>query len=223
MTGILGVSHLVITATDLDAKADDLQHLGYRVSVSRDDMPNRHQKAPFISGPLPNTTTMRLLVSDRRLPTVEIMRENFPDAACDAGDLGAPPFDLEQSDNVPLSVVVGCKTPDEAVNLWKNLSFGDVERDARGSVVTFRDSAISPGLVLRYVQDRSISQPTWLNQQGMVCVAFLCRDASEVREHLADRGYDVGECFELMPASTPLRLFLMRNRSGEIYEFLSVA
>ena len=100
---------------------------------------------------------MRLLVSDRRLPTVEIMRENFPDAACDAGDL-APPFDLEQSDNVPLSVVVGCKSTGEAVNLWKNLSFGDVERDARGSVVTFRDSAISPGLVLRYVE--SIDQST---------------------------------------------------------------
>ena len=52
VTGILGVSHLVITATDLDAEAVDL-HLGYRVSVSRDDMPNRHQKAPFIQARCP--------------------------------------------------------------------------------------------------------------------------------------------------------------------------
>ena len=222
MTGILGVSHLVITASDPDAEAAGLQHAGYRLSVSRDDMPNRPEKAPYISGPLPDTTTMRLLTSDRKLPTVEVIRENTLGTAAGGSELGAPPFEFTLGDGASASVVVGCEKPDEAISLWEDLNFGNVEKDACGRLVTFHDSAISPGLRLRYVENKSSPRTTWLNQLGMVCIAFLCRDASETRDQLATRRYDVGDCFELTPGSTPLRLFLMRNRSGEIYEFLSV-
>jgi hypothetical protein len=71
--------------------------------------------------------------------------------------------------------------------------------------------------------DREKAEAGHLDGVGVVCLSLFCRDADHLRATLSDRGYEAGDCFTSIPFGTPLRIFFMRNVTGEIYELLSNA
>lgn len=222
MSAVLGLSHLVIATPDPDAKVAALAERGYRLHGHRDSVPNREAKKPFLCGPMAASTKMRLIVNEQRFPAIEIMCENVEskDGPCFAP--GKPAFDLVMGEDPPTQVSVNCVDPERALQLWQDTGFGSIGQDEQGPFVDIRDNAVGPGLRLCFKASGQAQENTWLNHDGLVCVAFHCRDADTMRSDLADKGYEVGVCFDLTPIETPLRLFLMRNCSGEIYEFLSL-
>lgn len=219
---ILGVSHLVLSSARPDEEVRTLANYGFELSHSRDDVPNKAAKAPFLFGNMPETTIMRLAKSNRQLPLVEIVRENT--GASDDGGFapGTTGFELDLDHANTASVTIRCKDTEQASELWRCVGANGISDDPNGHTVDFTNNAICAGLKLRYVAEETEITPTFLNHEGLVCVAFLCRDADALRARLNANGYEVGECFDLVPFATRLRLFLMRNRSGEIYEFLSL-
>jgi hypothetical protein len=94
MMATLAISHLVISAPAPDETVAQLSRYGYRLHHGRDDVPNRRAKAPFLQRPMPETTTMRLVLNDRRRPAIEVIRENRLMAANVAPADGEPAFDM---------------------------------------------------------------------------------------------------------------------------------
>lgn len=219
---ILGVSHLVLSSPDPDAELTALAAHGYTLTHARNDVPNRAEKKPYLFGAMPETTTMRLAKSSYGYPMIEVVRENGGNSEIPEFVPGSPAFELNLSIESGASITVKCRDPEQASALWKIVSDVEVNEEADSHVVSFDANAFCAGLELRYVAADSRPAPTYLNHQGLVCTAFLCRDADKMQAHLAANGYPVGNCFDLTPAETPLRLFLMRNHPGEIYEFLSL-
>lgn len=220
---LLGVSHLVLSSAQPDEEVRALANHGFELLHARDDVPNKAAKAPFLCGELPETTTMRMVKSIRQLPLIEIVRENTGTSDEAGFASGSAGFELDLGHPDTASVTIRCKDTERASDIWRCIGIEGISADANGHVVDFTGNAICSGLTLRYVADESEDTPTFLNHPGLVCVAFLCRDADALRARLDANGYAVGQCFDLTPVETKLRLFLMRNRSGEIYEFLSLA
>ena len=220
---ILGVSHLVMSSAHPDEEVTALAQYGYELSHARDDVPNRTAKAPFLFGDLPETTIMRLARSSRSFPLIEVVRENS--RTLGKGEHFAPGksgFELDLDQVETPVVTIECEDPEKAAGLWKAVGAGEISVDPNGHAVTFAGNAVCAGLRIKYVEGAIVNTPTFLNHEGLVCVAFLCRNADALRAHLDAKRFEVGKCFDLVPVETPLRLFFMRNRSGEIYEFLSL-
>ena len=117
----------------------------------------------------------------------------------------------------------GVAPEEETLPLWRLLGV-EPERAAGGLTrLSVRGIRSSQRLHVYLRADRSAPGVAHLNDGGVVCLSFFCRDADRLRDALASAGYDAGECFDIQPFEAPLRIFFMRNASGEIYEFLSVS
>lgn len=250
---ILGVSHIVVGTRDPAAVEEFFIDGGYRTAGGNSAAPAMPPRAPFVSGPMASTTEVRLLVSDHGLPAIELVRENRPaDGAAEGtpafegllGLDGDPSPDVisgipteEGNSLVPgfrgatgtrgevhsMSVVVRCPDLDQAFDLWRGIG-PRPETLGNGIVkVAFPRTLAGAGLDLYYVEGRNTTDRTWLNQEGLVCVALVCKDPDGLRGTLDARGLETSECFGLCPFGTSLRLFFVRNRTGELYEFLSPA
>lgn len=245
---ILGVSHLVLSVGEASDWGPILESLGYREQAANDHCPNPPAKAPFLSGALQATCAMRLMVAADGSPAIEVLlgskthpaQSRFDAVLSDpsrasAGDIRRAL--LEQREVVlpglcrPLgtpgaqgvgALVVHVDDLEAALPLWRTLGYADQELDSRARKIEIRGLRPSNRLDVYFVSDRDESGRGDLDAVGVVCLSLFCKDADRLRAALAERGYEVGDCFSLTPFSTPLRVFFMRNTTGEIYEFLSI-
>lgn len=218
---ILGISHLVVSSQNIDATVAGLSRQGYTINGARDDMPNMEPKQAFISNDMPRTTTVRLLVSNGKSPAVEVVRENGPDNQELA--VGTPPFSAADKPATDPHIVT-VRTPDPLLSLsmWRTIGIQPTEAADGTNNIFFQGGFTTPAFQLSFIHDpEMVAGPRWLNQDGMVCVSFLCRDVDALNTLLEDKGYEVSPCFDLTPFDRSFRLFFVRNKSGEIYEFLT--
>ena len=218
---ILGVSHLVISTADLDRTVEQMRAFGYALHGTRDDVPNMPEKAAFLKGKMPATTSMRLMVSERSLPAIELIRENTKNTCICAK--GAPGFEpsFEDAGDI-LTITVPTRRLDDAIMLWNKLNVKPDWGADGEATIHFKPNLAGPGLKLRYlVMHDTEDNPTWLDQEGMVCVSFFARNTETIQAHLVEDGYEVSTCFDLVPLDRSYRLCFVRNKTGEIYEFLT--
>jgi hypothetical protein len=246
---ILGVSHVVFSVPSVVEAESGLALNGYAEHGSNASCPNHPAKALFIAGPMAETAEMKLVVAANGSPAIEMTcepagaeRSPFFEAIltreplCGAEvaraalrDDAVPglrgfrrPRSLSKAGGVG-ALILHCRSTQESLTLWHAL--GMLEEPVAGDMlrIAIRGLRTNNRLLIYLVGDRSEAAVGHLNDGGIVCLSFFCRDADRLREGLARAGYDVGECFTLSPFDVPLRIFFMRNLSGEIYEFLSVS
>ena len=239
---ILGVSHLVLSVDEMAEATGRFEEIGYREHGSNEVCPNPPEKAPFIDGPIAASVALKLLVVDKGLPAIELIREprrssrpaafepllstkplaHSGDEAA-GGHRGAIARSLSGAgDPATAALILHCPSWDETLPLWRALGFDEETIDEQTVHVVVPSLRRGNELNVYLVRDREESTACHLNDGGFVCLSLFCKDADRLRSELADAGHDVGECFDLDPFGSSLRIFFMRNRSGEIYEFLSV-
>lgn len=248
-TEILGASHIVFSVSDVAEEGRRLVSQGYDEHGANAAVPNPAAKAPFISGPIAGAAAMRLMVSAAGAPALELTCEPHAGGAprffeavlaeelrCGPEEVlaalssepieGLPGFRRSASAKQPVGVgalVLHARSEDEALPLWQLLG---VEPERVGddlSLLAVRGIRSSQRLHVYLRADRREPGVGHLNDGGVVCLSFFCKNADQLREAIASEGLEVGECFDIQPFEAPLRIFFMRNASGEIYEFLSIA
>ncbi len=204
---ILGVSHLVLSTRDIEEDGRRLAAHGYGVAKRARGIANPAAKAPFCGRPLAPTFDMDLLTAPN-LPPVELLHDHGPTSG------GLPAYTLALE--APPDLTCACASPDEAAALWAAMGLPATD----GKVII---PASAVGASLRVCFETAPARPTTLDQPGWVCLSLLCTNADRLREHLVGAGFAPGKCFTVAPFGQPLRVFFLRNRSGELYEFLSLA
>jgi hypothetical protein len=245
---ILGTSHIVYAVRDVAKAGRRLAGNGYAEHGSNAASPNPPAKAPFIAGPLADTAEMNLVVSAAGAPALEMTCEPASPGApiffeavlseeplCDPAIVraaleedppeGLPgfrrPASVARATGVGALVLHAC-SEEATLGLWRTLG---VEPEKADGMLRLRVRGIrsSQRLHVYLRADRREAGIAHLNDGGVVCLSFFCKDADSLREALMRAGYEVGDCFDITPFDAPLRVFFMRNVSGEIYEFLSVS
>jgi hypothetical protein len=222
---------------------------GYEEYGANAASPNPPAKAPFISGPMADTAEMKLVVSSGGAPALEMTCEpaatgapGFFEAVLAKEPLCGPEavrtaleddppeglhgFRRARSESEATGVgalVLHCRSEGETLRLWRVLGVEPERVDDGMLQLRMRGIRSSQRLYVYLRADLREEGAGYLNAGGVVCLSFFCKNADHLREGLIREGYDVGECFDLAPFEAPLRIFFMRNASGEIYEFLSVA
>ena len=246
---LLGVSHLVLSVSEPSTSEPVLEALGYGEHEANESCQNPREKAPFLSGPLHDTCAMRLMVPANGSPAIEVLRGSKASAAQSHFEVvlserpGAEPEEIRNVLSEDREVVVpGLSRPrgvegklgtgallihvdafEAALSLWRTLGCAEQPFDSSMRKIAIRGLRASNRLDLYFVDDREKAEAGQLDGIGVVCLSLFCRDADRLRATLFDRGYEVGDCFTLTPFGTSLRIFFMRNTTGEIYEFLSIA
>lgn len=241
---LVGVSHLVISLRDPAASQPVLAALGYTEHGANDRCPNPPEKAPFLAEPLSRTCSMRLMVPANGSPAIEVLasaegaalQTHFEVVLSEQPGAEADDIRAEREVVVPGltrargregklgtgALLIHVDDLDAGLRLWRALGYADEPVADRTRKVAIRGLRASNRLDLYFVADRGKSEMGRLDAVGIVCLSLFCRDADRLRDALRERGYAVGECFTLAPFGTALRIFFMRNETGEIYEFLSV-
>jgi hypothetical protein len=246
---LLGVSHLVLSVSEPSASGPALEALGYGEHEANENCHNPREKAPFLLGPLHDTCSMRLMVPANGSPAIEVLGSSMASAAQPHFEVvlsERPRAEPEEIRNVLSDdreiVVPGLSRPrgaegklgtgallvhvnelEAALPLWKTLGCAEEPSDSGMRKIVIRGLRASNRLGLYFIDDREKAEVGHLDGVGLVCLSLFCRDADRLRATLHDCGYEVGDCFTLTPFRTSLRIFFMRNMTGEIYEFLSIA
>ena len=246
---LLGVSHLVLSVREPLAPGPILEALGYGEDAANESCPNPAAKTPFLSGPLHDTCAMRLMVPANGSPAIEVLRSSKASATQPhfEGVLSEQPGasveevrDALAADHEAVLPGLVCPAGAEgkrgigallihvdslegALPLWRALGYPEQDFDSRAQKVAVRGLRASNRLDLYFVDDRKRAERGHLDATGIVCLSLFCKNADQLQAALSDRGYEVGKCFTLAPFGTALRIFFMRNTTGEIYEFLSIA
>jgi len=246
---LLGVSHLVLSVHEPSASWPILEALGYGEHDANESCPNPPAKVPFLSGPLLDTCAMRLMVPANGSPAIEVLQgakssptqphfegvlseqpsaspEEVRNALADNHEAVLPglgcPSSAEGKRGVG-ALLIHVDALEAALPLWRTLGYPEQDFDSRAQKVAIRGLRASNRLDLYFVDDRKKAARGHLDAIGIVCLSLFCKNADRLQAALSDRGYEVGDCFTLTPFGTALRVFFMRNTTGEIYEFLSIA
>jgi len=246
---ILGISHLVFSVRDVAEAEHWLGANGYVEHGSNASCPNHPAKSPFIAGPMAEFAKMKLMVAPNGSPAIEMTCEpaaeqptTFYEAVLSENPLcGGDTVRTSLRDDAPAgldgfrctgsssrvggvgALVLHCRSTLETLPLWHALGVSEEILDGGLVRIRVRGFRSNNQLHIYLISDRTDMAVANLNDGGIVCLSFFCRDADRLRAALAEAGYDVGDCFTLSPFGSPLRIFFMRNTSGEVYEFLSVA
>lgn len=241
---LLSISHLLVAAGPFDAAEAFLAQAGYRRQIHQPGYPNPPAKAPFVAGPLAPDFEMSFLRATgsraKSLPAIELLREIHTAPSAE----GESPFTVELPVDEPAAEIssggirlcpggglsgavvrVSCRGLDAALAFWRWLGGDCREVHPDEAVVVVRSRLFGASITLHLVAAPDHRGRASLNQRGLVALAFTCADVGALRaamiEAWAAAGAEIGECFDITPLGKPLRLFLVRAPSGEIYEFLS--
>lgn len=249
---ILGVSHVVVGVADLDAAQRFLNSIGYFLHGSVDAEANDVAKSPFVSGPLAPTFAMRLMVGPSGYAPLELLHEHRADPGSRkvdarfeavlgswAGECAPDAFDHLDSTPAPFSglrqrfdgggpagvggLVMRCRDLGACLPLWETLGIPHVAITPRIARINIRGALPSNRLTLYAIADGVERAAGYLDRDGVVCLSLWCSDADRLHAELRARGYVPGDCFTAAPMGRDLRVFFMRNASGEVYEFISLA
>lgn len=239
---VLGVSHAIFGAECPETVVDFFAARGYRIAGRNPQLVNAPQRARHIAGPMSATADVTLLHPPGTVPAIEIMREPAPPEGTEAvsgfawtadtlpgvrasaagPDNGFAASDVPAGELRSFAVTVRCADRALALAFWQALGIPPVSLSDGGLRVDLRRSLIGSSLSLHYVVESGVTGRTWLNQRGLVCIGLFCRNLAALRERLAAAGFDAGEPFEVAPFGQTLRVFIVRSRSGELFEFVSV-
>ncbi|MBI4345286.1 MAG: hypothetical protein HY553_00415 [Elusimicrobia bacterium] len=247
---IVGLSHLVLAVDDVRAAGGLLAGLGYRETGRVDAAPCPPERAAAVSGPQGATFDMALLERPEQAPPIELLRDAAGPSAGPARHFEGVLSTGERPGPAALRSVLSNSASALAPGLRRLDSSGDAKiysvavrsGDPEGTLELWRllgvePAAVEPGLwrvdvrgfrpnnrVSLYVLRGDASAPEGaLNQRGMVCVSFFCRDADRLRERLAAAGRFTSAGFTTAPFGRALRIFFARSPGGELYEFVSAA
>lgn len=193
---------------------------------------------------------MKLLVAGPGVSPIELIREHtnlgvrdsdrfvrfeiawLPKADLEAADF-RPPSSATDGDvpgiRVPIpaqpagtsqAILVYCRRLEECLPLWHALGF-DVRRQFGAATVHVRGPRSGQSTSVFLIETGLDYPQSALDQTGIVCLSFLCKDVRRLRQRLVARDVTAGECFTLAPLGRSLTIFFVRNATGEIYEFLS--
>lgn len=244
---IVGISHVVIGVPVVERVEHDLVAYGYARHGSIDGGENPSAKAPFVAGPLARGFSMRLLVSALASPPVELLKED--DGESVPFDVAPSEAVLAEAPRPPLSQVLRALDSPHAViapglrtltpkarpqgvaavivrsgdvaatlALWRVLGLEPVAVGSEFFTAAVGGATASSRMDL-YVR-RGVPGRGYLNQVGLVCLSFWCRNLDRLQTRLGHMGCDLSEPFSIDPFGRPLRGVFARAAGGEIYEFL---
>jgi hypothetical protein len=243
---ILGISHVVAGVKDLDAAELFLAGKGFRPYGERAFGVNPFEKAPYVKGALDTRAgefAMRLMVSKSGTPPVELLseslaasglvpQENAFEAVLNSFELkdlkpsGMAGFWEPVSAGLtgPVSaLIVRCRELENTLFFWRLLGFDCQPLDGKSAVIKVRAFTSRHVTPVYFMEEPGRGGVSWLNNEGVVCLSFLCKDAVGLREYFIKRGFEPGGYFYLSPFGRRICIFFIRNRGGELYEFLSAA
>ena len=248
----VSISHIVLGTGDPDAATAFLERIGYEVNSRATSIPNPSEKEHFVRNRMSKTVDMRLMRAPNGRPPIEILTEDIdylsetnaiPSFELLIDDSTWPPiadnkinsantsfhrFGIRQIDarlkrSKNLALAVYCPSLDETIDFWRCLGFAAELNDQGDVRVTFQRTLVGAGLELILLRSSKAPTITDLDQEGIVCLSLLCKDADAMQNHLVDKGYEPSHCFDLTPMGRSLKIFFVRGPGNAIYEFLSLA
>jgi hypothetical protein len=220
----------------------------YKIHHARRRDGNPIEKAPFLVGEIAALVEMQLMTSTIGWPAIEMLNENDPAQRFDVGPGFIPflaqegpggeapsmprSFEAEPASAKPFrycstgqvgtfALVAPCHDLGQALDIWRFLGLEVRNLDRWHASVRIPHFLMGPSLTLFYVKALAEKPVRSLNARGVVCLSLLCSDADALRESLIARGFELGDSFELSPFGQALQICFMRNRTGEILEFIS--
>ena len=220
---------MVFSVRDVATSEAALVANGYEEHGSNPRCTNHPAKAPFVSGPLAASAEMKLMVASNGFPALEMICEPAGGEApaffeailsgeplCDADTVRAslredpPPGlhgfhrsrTLRRAGGVG-ALVLHCRSTAESLSLWHVLGVREEALDDGLARVTVRGFRVNNRLNVYLLADRTEAGVGHLNDGGIVCLSFFCKDADRLRARLAAEGFEAGECFTLSPFDAP--------------------
>ncbi len=243
---VVGISHVVIGVGGVEETERALHAYGYVTRGAIEGGENPAAKAPFVTGQLLPAFSMRLLVSALASPPLELLTEDggrpaarpaASDAILAATLQPSVARVLEALQSPEAVIAPGLRTVTPAIRPQGVAAVAVRSADVDASLALWRvlgldPAAAGPGIFTAAVAgptassrvalylDRGAPGPGYLNQAGMVCLSFWCRNVDRLRRMLEPIGCELGEPFSIAPFGRPLRGIFARAAGGEVYEFL---
>lgn len=248
---ILGISHIVLGVKDFQEGEEFVSKYGYLQYGEKTTLLNPTAKSPFLRGTAEQSCSLKLMTGLSKTPPIELLCESvyhqidnqvFEAILGNEKDKGPQEmlevFKQKEPANQYgfreiksgsaeksgiMAALVHCNSLSNDLVLWELLGLKPFLIDKNTAYVKIKSLMSDFHTILYFVADSLKKTKMYLNQGGIVCLSFLCKDSDSLREALKDNGYFTGDCFTFTPFKQPLRIFFARNTSGEIYEFISTA
>lgn len=232
---ILGVSHLALTVRNPVAAEDYLCRLGYRVGNRSLNAENPPEKARFLALDFKPKVDIALFVAEPGVPAIEMLSEQGDMATGPAGFSaafllgsggGRPTLwrpgisSIGEGDLATVKLTVGCLALEDGLTLWRELGFVPTATGPESARVAISRTIVGGSASLEFVKAAKAG-PSFLDQEGLICLSLLCTDAKRLCWSMEALGYETSPPFVLSPFGRSLDVFFLRNASGEMYEFLS--
>ena len=224
---IYGVSHIVHSTDSLYESESYFNKIGYSLKFKTIGSVNALQKSSFIFGSMSEKADI-LLMSKKGYPDVEIKSEvNNRNIISKSAfetfyEENYTPDMHFPKDDKPTKIYIRCNNTMNATNIWSKLGF-NIDKILSNNYlkVDIKNSISNNKVSLLYINSKEKELKTWLNQNNTVCISFICDDVEKVRSYLLKNNYSVGDVFIMTPFNRKIKVFFVRNYTGEIYEFIS--
>ena len=119
--------------------------------------------------------------------------------------------------------IIYCTLMKSSLSIWHYLGFKPTFISP--NIARINVPGLFPKLALSFflVEGGRGSYPIEPDMEGVICPTFLCKDVEKIASFLKIKGFHVGKQFEINPFGSSVKVFFLRTKSGELYEFLSIS
>ena len=133
-------------------------------------------------------------------------------------------FELDPKPGVKgiIGLLIRCCDMKKSIEFWEKLGFNPLWQGNDFAYIKLKSLLSRRFIYIFFLATAKSSVEMFLNQEGIVCLSFFCKNADRLNRLFRDQGIVVGDCYDFRPFNQLLRIFFMKGPSGELYEFLSV-
>lgn len=247
----MGISHIVMGVNSIDDGEARLMHQGFTKSHRRNAVENPVQKMPFAAPPLSThhdiglynpgtvgptielvhptggasqltpTSAVSLFLSDTQIADKPALERAFT-AFVTFPELPGIYFDPTDASRKPQAAVIHVHDLASAHSFWDIIGVPASVIDGKTMALDIRGILPKGSLKVFVIEDRAAPPSSHLDGSGIACLALLCKDAHALRETYDTAGFEVSEMLTFAPFNHGLDIFFVRNKTHEMYEFVSI-
>jgi hypothetical protein len=169
----------------------------------------------------PKTSNFEILAASHEAQIEDFLKKKKPHWH-NTGIVGLTLIDENKSPSRSYRLVVRCSDINANRKLWDLLGLHVTPMG--NSLFKIKTPKIigQPEFGIYVQENKGFDESGQLNYDGFSCISFFCKDSKKLREMLLASKFDVSPIFYIQPLNQELEVFLMRNNTNEIYEFVSV-
>jgi catechol 2,3-dioxygenase-like lactoylglutathione lyase family enzyme len=217
MSAVLGVSHICLTVTDIDAETARLEKNGWSCVFKEKELGMPAPKITFLRRNV--HIHQNALLKGVQGISVELIRHHADPASAGTGFevLLSPAGEPPQVHSITAPV----RSLKEALPFWNALGFREEETAGNRTVLSFPSPIPAWSARIELRETGKSPEKKYLDDAGWTCLSFLTRNIQESLEALMKAGASEScEPFSITVGGKPVRLCLLRGPDMEIIELL---